>query len=106
MPGELVPVVLDQSAHGEDGRAVAHDQEVSLRLELRDVDAHGALGLDDAVGLVHGGDVDLGGELGGHGDGGVLGPALDLHEVDAVVEVGVGGSDNSSVPVGEVVVSG
>jgi len=63
-------------------------------------------GLDDAVGLVHGGDVDLGGELGGHGDGGVLGPALDLHEVDAVVEVGVGGSDNSSVPVGEVVVSG
>ena len=50
MPSELVPVVLDQSAHGEDGRAVAHDQEVSLRLELRDVDAHGALGLDDAVG--------------------------------------------------------
>jgi len=50
VPSELVPVVLDQSAHGEDGRAVAHDQEVSLRLELRDVDAHGALGLDDAVG--------------------------------------------------------
>ena len=50
MPSELVPVVLDQPAHGEDGRAVAHDQEVRFSLELRDVDAHGALGLDDAIG--------------------------------------------------------
>ena len=50
VPSEAVPVVLDQPAHGEDGRAVVHDQEVRFSLELRDVDAHGALGLDDSVG--------------------------------------------------------
>jgi hypothetical protein len=62
--------------------------------------------LDVAVLLVHGGDVDLGGEFRLHGGVRVLRSTSDCHEIDSVVELGVGGSNDSSVPVGEGLIGG
>lgn len=59
------------------------------------------VGLDGSVLLVHGGDVDLGGESSGHWLIGVVRSASDGDEVDSVVELSVGGSNDSSVPVSE-----
>ena len=50
MPCELVPVVLDEPAHGEDRRAVAHDEKICFSGQLRDEDPDRALCFDHAVG--------------------------------------------------------
>ena len=59
------------------------------------------VGLNGAVVLVDGGQVDLGHEVDGGGHHGVLGTAFDGQEEDTVVEVGVGGSNDGSIPLGE-----
>jgi len=63
-------------------------------------------GLDGSVVLVDGGDVDLGSEFSTHGGIRVLSSTSDCHEVNTIVELGVGGSNNSSVPVGEGLIGG
>jgi hypothetical protein len=62
--------------------------------------------LNGSVVLVDGGDVDLGGELGAHGNVRVLRSTGDSDEVDPVVELGVGRSNDSSVPGGEGLIGG
>ncbi len=58
-------------------------------------------GFDGAVALVDTWQVDFASELYLRLDLGVLGSALDLKEVNSVIEVSVGGSDNGTVPLGE-----
>jgi hypothetical protein len=63
-------------------------------------------GLNSSVLLVDGRKVDLRGEFRLHGGVRVLRSTSDCHEIDSVVELGVGGSNDSSVPVGEGLIGG
>jgi hypothetical protein len=56
---------------------------------------------DGAVALVDTWQVDFASELYLRLDLGVLGSALDIKEVNSVIEVSVWGSDNGTVPLGE-----
>ena len=62
--------------------------------------------LDSAVALVDAGEVDFGVEFDVGRVVGVVGSALNLHEVNSVVEGGSLGSQDGAVPVGEGLVVG
>jgi len=78
---------LEDFLHGVFGFPVNEQRELGL--------------LKHASGLVDGRQVSTGAEPDGGGNLGVLGSALNGEEVDTVVKVGVGGSDDRGVPLAE-----
>ena len=82
------------------------DQNFFHRVFLRPVPEHreGVL-LHSSVTLIHARDVNFRKELDSGRNGWVLRSAVDAEEIDAIVKVCVGRADNSSVPVGECLVT-
>ena len=78
------------SLHGVGVRPITEEREL--------------VGLNSPIGLVHKGEVHLRNEIHLRGSLGVVRSALDVQEVDSVVEVGVGRAYDGSIPVSEALV--